>query len=169
MINFAPSLSSSLLIALETVALDSLSSDEASPKDRHSATFAKTASPSKSGSLDMIHLLETIGFDSFYFKAHRLSISLVVAAKTCLAISAGQPAAIEEGTLTHRDSLGNEGRVEAGHVQIVSAETGIRHAEYNLERKTAPGWSVQPCPNREGIEGFVAMASGFDVDRDALP
>ena len=39
---------------------------------------------------------------------------------------------VREGTVTHRDSLGNEGRIEAGNVQVVSAGAGIRHAEYNL-------------------------------------
>ena len=38
---------------------------------------------------------------------------------------------VREGTVTHRDSLGNEGRIETGNVQVVSAGTGIRHAEYN--------------------------------------
>ena len=91
---------------------------------------------------------------------------------------------VREGTVTHRDSLGNEGRIEAGNVQVVSAGTGIRHAEYNLEQATArifqmwitpasaggsPAWGVQPCssPKRSGC--FAAIASGLDSDRDALP
>ena len=70
---------------------------------------------------------------------------------------------VREGTVTHRDSLGNEGRIEAGNVQVVSAGTGIRHAEYNLEQASArifqiwitpassggsPAWGVQPCAVR---------------------
>ena len=38
-----------------------------------------------------------------------------------------------QGAITHEDSLGNEGRTEAGDVQVMSAGSGIRHAEYNLE------------------------------------
>ena len=91
---------------------------------------------------------------------------------------------VREGTVTHRDSLGNEGRIEAGNVQVVSAGTGIRHAEYNLEQASArifqlriapaspggsPAWGVQPCPVAERSGSFVAMASGFGGDRDALP
>ncbi|HKC15717.1 MAG TPA: pirin family protein, partial [Steroidobacteraceae bacterium] len=34
---------------------------------------------------------------------------------------------VREGAVTHRDSLGNDGRVEAGSIQVVSAGTGIRH------------------------------------------
>ena len=40
---------------------------------------------------------------------------------------------VREGAITHRDSLGNEGRTEAGDVQVMHAGTGIVHAEYNLE------------------------------------
>jgi len=91
---------------------------------------------------------------------------------------------VREGTVTHRDSLGNEGRIEAGNVQVVSAGTGIRHAEYNLEPATArifqmwitpassggsPAWGVQPCPMADRSGCFVAIASGLDGDPDALP
>ncbi len=41
---------------------------------------------------------------------------------------------VREGAITHQDNLGNKGRTEAGDVQVMSAGTGIRHAEYNLER-----------------------------------
>jgi redox-sensitive bicupin YhaK (pirin superfamily) len=40
---------------------------------------------------------------------------------------------VREGAVTHKDSLHNEGRTEAGDVQVISAGSGIRHAEYNLE------------------------------------
>ena len=36
-----------------------------------------------------------------------------------------------EGTLEHRDTLGNHGIVEAGGVQFMSAGTGLRHSEFN--------------------------------------
>ena len=40
---------------------------------------------------------------------------------------------VREGAITHQDSLGNTGRTEAGDVQVMSAGSGIRHSEYNLE------------------------------------
>ena len=43
---------------------------------------------------------------------------------------------VRQGAISHRDSLGNEGRTEAGDVQVMSAGSGIRHAEYNLEPET---------------------------------
>ena len=91
---------------------------------------------------------------------------------------------VREGAITHRDSLGNEDRIEAGNVQVVSAGAGIRHAEYNQEQTPAqifqlwitpassggsPAWGVQPCPVAERSGCFVAIASGFESDRDALP
>lgn len=36
-----------------------------------------------------------------------------------------------EGELEHRDSLGNEGVVRAGEMQVMTAGTGIRHSEFN--------------------------------------
>ena len=40
---------------------------------------------------------------------------------------------VREGAISHEDHLGNRGRTEAGDVQVMSAGTGIRHAEFNLE------------------------------------
>jgi len=36
-----------------------------------------------------------------------------------------------EGELEHQDNLGNRGRVHPGEIQVMSAGTGITHAEYN--------------------------------------
>src|SRR6476646_4820340 len=43
---------------------------------------------------------------------------------------------VREGAVTHKDSLGNTGRTEAGDVQVMSAGTGVVHSEYNLEPET---------------------------------
>lgn len=91
---------------------------------------------------------------------------------------------VREGAITHQDSLGNEGRTAAGDVQVMSAGTGIRHAEYNLEPETtklfqiwihptknggAPAWGTKPFPKADRTGQFVALASGFADDKDALP
>jgi redox-sensitive bicupin YhaK (pirin superfamily) len=91
---------------------------------------------------------------------------------------------VRSGAITHRDSLGNEGRTEAGDVQVMSAGTGIRHAEYNLEDETtrifqiwilptsrggAPSWGAQPFPKADRSGQLVTLASGFDGDDGALP
>ena len=54
---------------------------------------------------------------------------------------------VRQGAITHRDSLGNEGRTEAGDVQVMSAGTGIQHAEYNREperRRCSRSGSCRP-------------------------
>src|SRR5260370_19981608 len=67
------SFASTLLTAFETVALDSFSSAAAPAKERVSATFAKIAKPSRSGSFDISNP-ETVDFDNFYFQFMPLSI-----------------------------------------------------------------------------------------------
>jgi len=92
---------------------------------------------------------------------------------------------VRQGAITHRDSLGNEGRTEAGDVQVMSAGTGIRHSEYNFEPDTTkifqiwiqpssrggkPSWSAKPFPKWSRSGRFVALASGAEQDTaDALP
>jgi len=91
---------------------------------------------------------------------------------------------VREGAITHQDSLGNKGRTEAGDVQVMSAGTGIRHAEYNAEKDTtrifqiwiipdarggAPSWGARPFPKGDRSGRFVVLASGRDGDADALP
>ncbi len=91
---------------------------------------------------------------------------------------------VRTGAITHRDSLGNTGRTEAGDVQVMSAGTGITHAEYNAEdvpttlfqiwivpdrRGEQPGWGARPFPRGERSGRFVTLASGFPGDDGALP
>lgn len=91
---------------------------------------------------------------------------------------------VREGAITHRDSLGNTGRTEAGDVQVMSAGSGIQHSEYNLEGEEtrifqiwiipdrqgeAPAWGAKPFPKDARSGAFVALASGMAGDDDALP
>ncbi len=91
---------------------------------------------------------------------------------------------VREGAITHQDSLGNKGRTEAGDVQVMSAGSGIRHSEYNLEpTKTKifqiwiqptshggqPTWGAKPFPKGGRTGKLVTLASGFANDGDALP
>jgi redox-sensitive bicupin YhaK (pirin superfamily) len=57
---------------------------------------------------------------------------------------------VRQGTVTHRDSIGNEGLTRAGDVQAISAGTGIRHSEVNLEQALAivPGLAAPPANRR---------------------
>jgi redox-sensitive bicupin YhaK (pirin superfamily) len=90
---------------------------------------------------------------------------------------------VREGAITHKDSLGNTGRTEAGDVQVMSAGSGIRHAEYNLEdvptkifqiwifpreRGGKPFWDQRPFPKGDRSGRFIPLASGLG-DEGALP
>jgi redox-sensitive bicupin YhaK (pirin superfamily) len=81
---------------------------------------------------------------------------------------------VREGAITHVDRLGNEGRTEAGDVQVMHAGTGIVHAEYNREPGLtrifqiwiepdraghAPGWATKVFP-KQPADGFTVLASG---------
>jgi redox-sensitive bicupin YhaK (pirin superfamily) len=91
---------------------------------------------------------------------------------------------VRQGAITHEDSLGHKGRTEAGDVQVMSAGSGIRHAEYNrepvptrifqiwIEPETQggePSWGAKPFPKVDRSGRFVPLASGFAGDEDALP
>ncbi len=91
---------------------------------------------------------------------------------------------VRSGAISHRDNLGNQGRTAAGDVQVMSAGTGIQHAEYNREAVTssifqiwilpdrhghAPSWGTRSFPKGERSGQFVVLASGVHGDPDALP
>ena len=91
---------------------------------------------------------------------------------------------VRQGAITHQDSLGNQGRTEAGDVQVMSAGTGIRHAEYNQEDQPTlifqiwivpdqkggeSSWGAKPFPKGDRAGAFVTLASGLAGDEDALP
>lgn len=89
---------------------------------------------------------------------------------------------VREGAITHRDSLGNQGRTGAGDVQVMSAGSGITHAEYNMEDEETrlfqlwilpdseggpPRWDARPFPRGERAGRFVPLASGHAADLEA--
>jgi len=82
---------------------------------------------------------------------------------------------VRTGAITHQDSMGNKGRTAAGDVQVMSAGTGVVHAEYNLEdeqttlfqiwietdRPSAPpSWGAMPFPKESRNGVFQLLASG---------
>ena len=82
---------------------------------------------------------------------------------------------VRTGAITHQDSLGNKGRTAAGDVQVMSAGTGVTHAEFNLEDEDTtlfqiwietdrpgaqPGWGAKPFPKDARDGQFQLLASG---------
>ena len=91
---------------------------------------------------------------------------------------------VRTGAITHKDSMGHEGRTEGGDVQVMSAGTGVQHSEYNHEKVpttlfqiwviprstgVAPGWGAKPFPKDARSGAWAVLASGFAEDTDALP
>jgi redox-sensitive bicupin YhaK (pirin superfamily) len=93
---------------------------------------------------------------------------------------------VRAGAITHQDSLGNKGRTVAGDVQVMSAGSGVTHAEYNLEdeattiyqiwiipkeRGGKPFWGSAEFPKGDRAGSLVTLASGFEADQTegALP
>ena len=89
---------------------------------------------------------------------------------------------VRTGAITHQDSMGNKGRTAAGDVQVMSAGTGVTHAEYNLEDEETtlfqiwvetdkpgaePDWGAMPFPKEDRAGSFQLLASG-DADDGAL-
>lgn len=86
---------------------------------------------------------------------------------------------VRTGAITHEDSMGNRGRTAAGDVQVMSAGTGVRHSEFNLEDETttlfqiwietdrpgaAPSWGQREFPKSDRSGRFTVMASGDPAD-----
>jgi quercetin 2,3-dioxygenase len=91
---------------------------------------------------------------------------------------------VHSGAISHQDSLGNRGRTVAGDVQVMSAGTGITHAEYNLEDEQTtlfqlwiipdrsgeqPSWGTREFPRDSRAGDWVVLASGDPARDDALP
>ncbi len=78
---------------------------------------------------------------------------------------------VRSGAISHRDSLGNEGVTRAGEVQVMSAGTGITHAEHNetdeettlyqiwitpREKNVLPRWEHASFPTADGLHLLVS-------------
>lgn len=91
---------------------------------------------------------------------------------------------IRTGAISHEDSQGNKGRTGAGDVQVMSAGTGIVHAEYNHEDEATtlfqiwilpdvaggkPDWGQREFPTGDRSGRWTVLASGSSEADDALP
>jgi len=89
---------------------------------------------------------------------------------------------VRKGAITHRDSLGNTGRTEAGDVQVMSAGSGIQHSEWNSEDETTelfqlwilprirggrPSWGARRFPRSDRSGQWAVLASGTG-EQDSL-
>ena len=69
-----------------------------------------------------------------------------------------------EGGLKHRDSMGNEGVIRFGEVQVMSAGTGIQHSEMNASQNdTAKTLQLWVFPDEEDVTPRYDQKS-FDIE-----
>jgi redox-sensitive bicupin YhaK (pirin superfamily) len=90
---------------------------------------------------------------------------------------------VRQGAVTHEDSQGNVGLTYAGDVQVMSAGSGIYHAERNTgdtplrmfqiwitprTRGGAPRWGTRSFPRLDRTGRLTPLASGMPDDTGAL-
>jgi redox-sensitive bicupin YhaK (pirin superfamily) len=86
---------------------------------------------------------------------------------------------IRSGALSHEDSTGNKGVVQAGEVQVMSAGSGIVHSEYNHadtalrfyqiwihsnEKNGPPTWDSKKFPTDISSSELTLLVSGYLQD-----
>jgi len=85
-----------------------------------------------------------------------------------------------DGVLGHQDSLGNNGLIEAGGVQRITAGTGIEHLEYNYSDDEAvhflqlwfepevknlePSWEKRKFGKKDQLNRLLPVISGHDKE-----
>lgn len=89
---------------------------------------------------------------------------------------------VRSGAITHRDSMGNEGRTGEGDVQVMSAGTGVTHSEFNVEpvdttlyqiwiepneRNVKPRWDAQQFPKETVGDTLPVLVSGMAEHADS--
>jgi redox-sensitive bicupin YhaK (pirin superfamily) len=58
-----------------------------------------------------------------------------------------------EGSLQHKDSMGNLATIDPGEIQVMSAGTGIYHTEYNKDKSKAVKFlQIWVFPNKRNVE-----------------
>ncbi|MDD2943679.1 MAG: pirin family protein [bacterium] len=58
---------------------------------------------------------------------------------------------VRKGAITHKDSMGNEGRTAAGDLQVMSAGSGILHSEHNRETEDTQLYQIWIFPEKKNI------------------
>ena len=108
-------------------------------KSRHTFSFANYHNPERMGFgvLRVINDDFVIGGQGFGKHSHRdmeiISIPLA-------------------GKLAHGDSIGNEGMIETGEIQVMSAGTGITHSEMNGDNEEAMRFlQIWVMPNKANV------------------
>lgn len=73
---------------------------------------------------------------------------------------------VTEGSLKHKDSMGHEGVIQAGDVQVMSAGTGVVHSEFNPDAEhQSKFFQIWLFPRQRGAEPRYDQISLKKEDR----
>jgi len=71
-----------------------------------------------------------------------------------------------EGTLEHRDSMGNGSLIKPGDVQYMSAGTGVRHSEFNAsETEPVHLYQIWMFPEKDGLKPVYDQKNFSDAEK----
>ena len=59
---------------------------------------------------------------------------------------------IRQGSISHKDNIGNAGEIKSGQIQVMSAGSGITHSEYNLSNEETSLFQIWIEPNQFNIK-----------------
>ena len=77
---------------------------------------------------------------------------------------------VRQGAITHKDSVGNEGKTAAGDIQVMSAGSGITHSEYNREDIETRLYQIWIEPRERDVEpAWKTVALPKEPVKSALP
>jgi redox-sensitive bicupin YhaK (pirin superfamily) len=105
---------------------------------RHHFSFGQYQDPQKTGFGDLLVINDDIIQPKSGFAPHGHSDMEIITY-------------VRRGAISHEDSQGNKGRTGAGDVQVMSAGTGIRHSEYNLEEEETNLFQIWIAPDESGL------------------
>jgi redox-sensitive bicupin YhaK (pirin superfamily) len=72
---------------------------------------------------------------------------------------------VRRGSVTHTDTLGNSYEIAAGDIQVMSAGSGLRHAEFNQGSEPLKIFQIWLTPNQVGKAPAYAARRFPGVDR----
>ena len=78
---------------------------------------------------------------------------------------------IRQGSIAHKDNIGNAGEIKSGQIQVMSAGSGITHSEYNLSSEETLLFQIWIEPNQFDIKPRwknIDLKDEFDASVEIL-
>ena len=108
-------------------------------KARHSFSFANWYEPTRLGFGVLRVLNDDIIAPKMGFSAHGHDNMEIITIPL-------------SGTIHHKDSMGNEGDINSGEIQVMSAGSGIMHSEFNPSQAELRLFQIWIIPNKKNVQ-----------------